>query len=93
MKWYEDDGATMAYENGARQQRQITFDGRRLTFSKSHGAFVSKVKTWRVILRGAERASKISVNGKKVVSRFDRKAGLLAFTIPNSSSAIKIQFA
>jgi alpha-glucosidase len=96
LNWYEDDGETMAYASGKIHERRVVFhaarDGHGLTFEKPRGAFLSKVKTWRVILRGAECASRIFVNGKKVAGRFDREACLVAFAFPNVPGAITVQF-
>lgn len=92
LHWYEDDGATMAYENGATLERKIIFSGRRLTLGKTRGRFPSKVKTWRVILRDQQRAVTISVNGKRIASKYDQETRLMAFEFPNSTDEIKIRF-
>ena len=92
LNWYEDDGATMAYESGVTLERKISFNGRRLTLGKTRGGFDSKVKTWRVILRERQRTAKISVNGKRGASKFDRVTSLLAFEFPNSPDVIIVEF-
>ena len=95
LNWYEDDGASLAYTRGGAAERKITFTPKRhggvLRFGPAKGAYASKVKVWRVILRGAPRAAKGVFNGQKINGRFDRRSKLLAFEIPNSARPITLQ--
>jgi alpha-glucosidase (family GH31 glycosyl hydrolase) len=89
LNWYEDDGGSMTYETGDIHERVIRFDGDQLVIGKSSGAFVSKVKTWRVILREAQGARKVLVNGKRVKATFDAETRVLAFEVLNVSGTLR----
>ena len=92
LNWYEDDGNTMSYETGEISGRTITFNYGELMFGKAAGGFVSKVKTWRVILRNAERAGKVFVNGKRVAAKFDKQTRVMAFEFPNELERIDAKY-
>jgi len=95
LQWYEDDGTSLAYARGEIHERTIEFlPGRqrwRLCFSEAAGAFASEVKTWRVILRGADRPLRVTVNGRPARGRFARPLGIFAFQIPNAASSIDVR--
>jgi hypothetical protein len=92
MRWYEDDGESMDYSRGGSLERDITFipsrNGGLLSFWPAKGSYPSAVRTWRIILRCAERAAKGSLDGKRIKGRFDRRSKILAFEIPHSAETM-----
>lgn len=96
LPWYEDDGASMAYEVGAAHEREIVSSAGllrgTLRFSTARGNFPSEVKTWRIIVRGASHRFRVSVNGRSVRGRFDPQTALFAFEFPNTPKAIEVEW-
>ncbi len=95
LNWYEDDGFSMSYTTGNFHEREVTFTPGRsgvLRLGAAKGAYASRVRTWRVILRETERRRGAVVNGRKVAVRFDAGARLLALEIPNSAEPLTIRF-
>jgi alpha-glucosidase len=94
LRWYEDDGSSLAHTRGESHERTIEFSttrrGHRLYFSAARGRFKSEVKLWRMILRAAERPLRASVNGRPLRGRFDRSLGLFACEFTNAPSAIEV---
>ncbi len=95
LQWYEDDGVSMAHTRGSSLEREVTFTPKRnggvLRLGPAKGRYVSEVKTWRVILRCAERGVKGDHDGKTINGQFDRASKLLAFEIPNSAATMKFR--
>lgn len=54
----------------------------------ARGPYPSEVKQWRVVLRGARRSYRVSVNQKPTIGRFDPAAGVFSFAVANSSGPI-----
>ena len=95
MRWYEDDGESMAYTGGSSVAREINFMPKRsggvVRLGPSKGSFASRVKMWRVILRCAERGARGNLDGKTIRGRFDRGSKVLAFRIPNSARTMMLR--
>jgi alpha-glucosidase len=95
LDWYEDDGETMSYAIGDFHERTLTFRPHRhgglFGIGAGIGAYASRVKTWRLILRAAERPAKAAVNGRRISGGFNRDAKLLAFDVPNSPGQLHVQ--
>lgn len=64
--YYEDDGATFAYQDGAYYKRAIDYDGaaRRITIGAVEGRFKSKFDKLELVLHGFGNAATAQVNGK-----------------------------
>ncbi len=64
--YYEDDGKTFAYENGAYYKRTIIYDPATstITLDKPEGQSVSKFKNILLILHGFDDADSLSINGR-----------------------------
>ena len=83
--YYEDDGQSYDYENGAFYKRAINFNAAQseITFNKVDGSLPSKFHNIKLVLHGFDGLSAIKLNGKQVelnddfnafinpVSRFD----------------------
>ncbi|MDB5906123.1 MAG: glycoside hydrolase family protein [Massilia sp.] len=66
--YYEDDGATFAYQQGVYYKRAISYDGaaRRITIGKVEGSFKSKFNKLELVLHGFGDAPSLQVNGKQL---------------------------
>jgi alpha-glucosidase len=64
--YYEDDGESYAYENGAYYKRLISYDAakRSISFDKVEGSFHSKFHTIKLVLHGFGSGSAVKLNGK-----------------------------
>jgi alpha-glucosidase len=64
--YYEDDGATFAYQHGAYYRRAISYDGvaRRITIGAAEGSLKSKFTRLELVLHGFGDAAALQVNGK-----------------------------
>jgi alpha-glucosidase len=64
--YYEDDGATFAYQQGAYYRRAISYDGaaRRITIGAAEGSLKSKFARLELVLHGFGDAPSLQVNGK-----------------------------
>jgi alpha-glucosidase len=67
--YYEDDGATFAYQQGAYYKRAISYDGaaRRITIGKVEGSLKSKFNKLELVLHGFGDAPSLQVNGKQLL--------------------------
>jgi alpha-glucosidase len=65
--YYEDDGESYAYENGAFYKRAITYDPAKNTivFEKVSGSLASKFNNIKLILHGFNDLSSIKINGSQ----------------------------
>ena len=63
--YYEDDGKTFNYENGAFFKRTISYDPttNKITFDATEGSLSSKFNNIALVLHGWSNASSLSVNG------------------------------
>jgi len=83
--YYEDDGESYAYENGAYYKRAISYNAAQntITFDKVEGSLTSKFHQMKLVLHGFGTSSAIKLNGKQTnlndefmsfinpISRFD----------------------
>lgn len=102
--YYEDDGATFAYQNGAYYKRAIGYDGaaRRITIGAAEGRSRSKFGKLELVLHGFGDAPALQMNGKALrlasgTSGFLGTAAadqvkVSAATIDNDSGAIVISY-
>jgi alpha-glucosidase len=65
--YYEDDGESFNYENGAYFKRQISYDAakREITFAKADGSLKSKFNKIKVVMHGFGNGG-FKVNGKSI---------------------------
>lgn len=63
--YYEDDGASFAYQGGAYYRRSIAYDGaaRRITLGAVEGSFQSKFDKLELVLHGFGAAASAQLNG------------------------------
>ncbi len=94
--WHEDDGATLGYERGEFSFRPMEFvdrgKRRELSLGAASGTFASRVQTWRVVVRSADRAYRAWVNGQRVDSAFDPALGVFIFEVPNSAAPLRVKW-
>lgn len=66
--YYEDDGKSFDYKNGAYYKRAISFNpiNRSIIFDNVEGSYQSQFKYIKVILHGFERADAITVNNRQL---------------------------
>jgi len=83
--YYEDDGESFAYENGAYYKRNISYDPAKnmIVLDKVDGSLASKFHNIKLIMHGFDASSAIKLNGKQAelnddfvsfltpISRFD----------------------
>lgn len=96
LEWYEDDGATQAYEAGQFLRRTLSSrtHGRRwkLEFSPGTGPFTSTVKMWRVVLWGVRRVVRFRVNGQKSAGSFQPESGMFLADVANEDGPLTVEF-
>jgi len=67
--YYEDDGNTYNYENGAFYKRVMEYDGagKKIILEKPTGKYISRFKTYRLVFHGFQNEMKsLRINGKPV---------------------------
>ena len=71
--YYEDDGESYNYENGAYYKRAITYDAAKslITFDGVEGSLKSKFNKIRIIFHGFNDASAVTINNNQVVVKDD----------------------
>jgi len=71
--YYEDDGESYAYENGAYYKRTISYSPatNTITFNKVEGSLSSKFKNIKLVLHGFNASSTIKLNGNVVTPNDD----------------------
>ncbi|TDX00814.1 glycoside hydrolase family 31 protein [Dinghuibacter silviterrae] len=69
--YYEDDGATFAYRNGAFYKREIRFDpaARTITLDAPEGSLASKFRYMQLVLHGFGGLQQIIADGTALVAR------------------------
>ncbi len=77
--FYEDDGATFAFERGEYHSRRLTHHGptRRLTLEAVKGTYRSELATLRIILHGDMTVQQFTINEKKYAAKAARNAYFL----------------
>jgi len=96
LRWYEDDGRSLAHARGEIHERHIEFVPTErnctLHFSQASGSYPSAVKLWRIILRGAQKTNRVTVNGRPGRGRFDAGSSLFSCEIPTTTAASLVKF-
>ncbi len=96
MHWYEDDGATQAYEHGQFLRRTLTSSTRRprwsLEFSPATGPLPSRVKTWRLALWGVRPRGRLTVNGQRVEGQYLEETPVLISEFPNQDGVLRVDY-
>ena len=71
--YYEDDGESYAYENGAYYKRAINLNPatKAITFDKIEGSLASKFNTIKLVLHGFYNTNTIQLNGKQATINDD----------------------
>ncbi|MDB5951745.1 MAG: glycoside hydrolase family protein [Massilia sp.] len=89
--YYEDDGATFAYQNGAYYQRAIGYDGaaRRIVIGAVRGSFKSKFDKLQLVLHGFGDAASMQLNGKPLALA----GGTYGFVGNASADQVKVRSA
>ncbi len=89
--YYEDDGATFAYQQGAYYKRAIGYDGaaRRITVGAVEGSFKSKFGKLELVLHGFGDAPSLKLNGQAL----RLAAGTVGFIGTASADQVKVSSA
>ena len=94
--WIEDDGLTLACDQGVCYERRISLSARKTTFrmefSPAVGTFPTAVKAWRIVLRNAARPVRVRIGGESCQVQFDPEFGLCAFEVANRPEAIAVEW-
>ena len=94
--WQEDDGESLGYERGELATRTIEFvdrgPRRELVLGATQGAWVSRVQTWRIVVRSARRAYRVWVNGSRVEAGFEPSLGVCLFDVANAPGELRIKW-
>ncbi len=94
--WQEDDGESLGYERGELAMRTIEFvdrgPRRELVLGTTQGAWPSRVKTWRIVLRSARRAYRVWVNGSRMAAGFEPELGVCLFEVANAPGELRIKW-
>jgi alpha-glucosidase len=74
--YYEDDGQSFNYENGAFYKRTISYipANNEIAFAKTEGSMPSKFHNIKLMLHGFDSASAVKMNGKQVELKDDFNA-------------------
>jgi alpha-glucosidase len=69
--YYEDDGATFAYQNGAFYKRTISYhaSARQIEIGAAEGSFRSKFGKLQLVLHGFGDTPALTINGKNVAAQ------------------------
>jgi alpha-glucosidase len=96
LEWYDDDGETTAYAQGAWERRDITASETRrggwLHLGAREGDYRGPLSRWRVVLRSVRRDYRVRVNGKAVNSEFVPELGLLGFDVPAQDGEVQVRW-
>jgi len=96
LRWYEDDGESMAHEREVFCKRVVTQAtterGALLRLSEVQGRFASKVKTWRIVLHGIGKPCGVTVNGILVQTQGDLTRQRYSIDVPNQAGEIEIKW-
>jgi alpha-glucosidase len=89
--YYEDDGATFAYQQGAYYRRAIAYDGaaRRIIVGAAEGGFKSKFGKLELVLHGFGDAPSLRLNGQAL----RLAAGTVGFIGTGSADQVKVSSA
>jgi alpha-glucosidase len=96
LHWYEDDGQSLDFEQGAFYERRITLTARKTTsilkFEPAKGTFRTKVRTWRIVLRSVVRPVRARINGQNFTPPFVPELALAGFELKNQSGAFEVEW-
>jgi alpha-glucosidase len=95
--YYEDDGATYAFEQGAFHRRAIRFDParREVTLGRAEGSYASRFTAVNMIFHGFPAGAAYRVNGKAAAARtWASTPNLAAVSVPfrSTNDAIILQW-
>ena len=94
--WYEDDGCSNNYEAGVCLRRRLRSQTARRTFQlefgEPEGPFPSAVTTWRLILRGVQRAVRFRINGREASGTWIQDSDLFVADVPNRPEPLTVTF-
>lgn len=97
LAWYEDDGATQAYETGVWSRRTIrsSTKGRtlKLEFGAAAGEFASRIENWRLTIWGAKKPARLKVNGRPAEGSFNADGEVFLADVRNFSGEFVVEFA
>ena len=98
LRWYEDDGRSLAYEAGCFSEREIRANlsetGGTLSFGPAQGEFASEVKRWQVVLHDvAHRRRKAAVNGRRLSETFNPHKSDFTYEFQNSPAGLELRVA
>jgi len=78
--FYDDDGASMGFENGDFMCRSVltasSDSGGKLIMAKPAGNYRSPITRWRIVLHGLKAKPRFKLNGKRIATLTDPKTGL-----------------
>lgn len=89
--YYEDDGATFAYQNGGYYKRAISYDGaaRRITIGAAEGGFKSKFTRLELVLHGFGDTPSVQLNARPL----PLTAGSYGFIGASPADQVKVSIA
>jgi alpha-glucosidase len=95
LDWYEDDGATQAYEQGAWSRRTITSFTRgktlTVTFGAVSGTFESRIAVWRLVVWSAKKPARLKVNGRPAEGSFNADTGVFIADLGNFDGEFSLE--
>jgi alpha-glucosidase len=94
MLYYEDDGTTYNYENGASYERTISFDPTKneLALSDKKGDFAGRFKKVCLILHGFDAISSVRNGANDLKISENKKTQSVAFDLNNTAISLKWKY-
>jgi len=94
MLYYEDDGTTYNYENGASYERTISFDPMKseLTLSDKNGDFAGRFRKVCLILHGFDAISSVRNGVTDLKISENKKTQSVAFDLNNTAISLKWKY-
>lgn len=94
--WYEDDGESLAFRNGAFSQRQLHVadlgDRGFLRFEAVQGRRRSRVKIWRIVIHGVADKFQFAANETPFEPTYDEVTGIVSFLLENDPGDFEIRW-
>jgi len=94
LKFYDDDGASMDFENGDFIERSIlsasSDNGGKLVISDERGNHRTTITRWRTVLHGLTANPRFKLNGKRVAVGTDSATGLPACEWENTTGETEL---
>jgi alpha-glucosidase len=91
LDWYEDDGTTPRYADGAFHLRTLRWTGTTLSVGSVQGEFASRVRDWRLVVHGFQRRPTFDPACSEV--RFDPATGLSTCRLANRATPFRVSVA